>query len=162
MGRGVRFVFAVTPQLTPKEFSLLEPALFNNPYFSYGLPDPKSANPFYPSGSAMINPFNACFAHVRASDAGAITDSQKDITWQRVKVFCDEARFRIRTSDAEGYYTAMLYAMFNVASVLIERMKKNFDVEEFSLLYRFVPKEHKDEFLPLFSLGTAMAFVLWR
>ena len=76
MGRGVRFIFAVSPKLTEDEFALAKMVI---------------------SGPS---PFEGNFASVDVTDYGHFVEAPED-NWSYVKVYCQGAKFGVTMDQAE-------------------------------------------------------------
>ena len=71
--------------------------------------------------------------------------------------------FTVSLSKAEKTYTEIFYNLFGrTASLCIGALKRDLDITEFDLLYRFVPKEKSGEFMPLITVKTIGAFIFYR
>jgi hypothetical protein len=132
-GRGVKFIFAITPKLKEGEFGLVRKTLVTEPLF------------------------RKYFGYVDVTDFG---DSG---AWSRVKIYCPNALFTVSLSKAEKAYNEIFYNMFGrTASLCMGVLKRDLDIIEFDLLYRFIPKEKSGEFMPLITLKTIGAFIFYR
>ena len=90
----------------------------------------------------------------------SIFDNQKEFS--QVKIFCPEAKFNIKLSNAEEKYTKIFYDAFGqIGALCMGLLHRKFQVDEYSFLYRINPKEAPNEFVPLVELKTAGAFLLW-
>ena len=98
------------------------------------------------------------FTHIDVSDYG----KTKDGKWSTVKVYCLDAKFNVKLSEAEELYTKIFYDLFGLAGSFAGFSHKDLDIQEYSFLYRFVPKERPDEFMPIITLKTIGAFIFWR
>jgi hypothetical protein len=132
VGRSVKLIFAVTPKLKEEEFGLLRKALLAEPLF------------------------RKYFGYVDVTNRG------DEGAWTKIKIYCSNPLFTVRLSKAEQTYTEIFYSIFGrTASLCIGALKRDLDVTEFDLLYRFVPKEKSEEFMPLITLKTIGAFIFW-
>ena len=79
-----------------------------------------------------------------------------------IKIFCPDALFRVKLSDAEKVYTEMFYDIYGmIGSICLNILHTKFSVIEYSFLYRFMPKEKPGEFVPMVALKTVGAFLIW-
>ena len=131
-GRGVKFIFAITPKLKEEEFGLVKKTLVTEPLF------------------------RKYFGYVDVTDLG------DNGAGSMIKIYCSNALFTVSLSKAEKAYTEIFYSMFGrTASLCIGVLKRDLDIIEFDLLYRFIPKEKSGEFMPLITLKTIGAFIFW-
>jgi hypothetical protein len=132
-GRGVKFIFAITPKLTVEEFGLVRKTLVAEPLF------------------------RKYFGYVDVTDLG------DNGAWSKLKIYCSNSLFTVALSKAEKTYTEIFYNIFGrTASLCMGVLKRNLDIIEFDLLYRIIPKEKSGEFMPLITLKTIGAFIFYR
>jgi hypothetical protein len=98
--------------------------------------------------------------HFTGIDVGLFTDEP---THSQIKIFCSEATFHVKLSEAERVYTGIFYEAYGqIARLAMNVFYKGFHIDEFSFLYRTHPKEATGEFVPLVPLKTVWAFLLWK
>lgn len=84
-------------------------------------------------------------------------------TYSQIKIFCPDAKFRLKASECEKVYTDIFYSAFGQIGILATNIfHKGFRIEEFSFLHRTYPKEKPQEFVPMVPLKTIGAFLYWK
>ena len=130
-GRGIRFMFLVSPQLSERDLSFFK----------------------------EIGRVGAASKYFSGVDVN-VFENGGGVTW--IKIYCPDANFNVKLSEAKKMYTDIFYGIFgDVAKVCFGLLHKNFNVTEYSFLYRLEPKERPGEFVPLVTLETVGAFIFW-
>jgi hypothetical protein len=77
--------------------------------------------------------------------------------YMRGDIMCREAKFELKPSDAERYYTDLFYYIFGVLENVVNRLRaarmvNGIEIREFGEIIDFRPKENTESLVPVFPM----------